>query len=101
MAEQAGELSTVLTDQEIKNLQRQSRRENLGRAWFKFSRNPLSIVGGVTVLIVLLLAIFAPYVTPYPEHAQSLSPTSTMLVNHRVGSTPLVRTCRAGTYSPS
>ncbi|MCK4725128.1 MAG: hypothetical protein KAT29_04975, partial [Anaerolineales bacterium] len=61
MAVQARELSPVLTDQQLKELQRQSRRENLGRSWFKFSRNPLSIVGGVTVLIVLLLAIFAPY----------------------------------------
>ena len=69
MAVQARELSPVLTDQQLKELQRQSRRENLGRSWFKFSRNPLSIVGGVTVLIVLLLAIFAPYITPYPEHA--------------------------------
>lgn len=69
MAEQARKSTLVLTDQQLKELQRQSGRENLGRAWFKFSRNPLSIIGGVTVLIVVLLAIFAPYVTPYPEHA--------------------------------
>ncbi len=69
MAEQARESTLVLTDQQLKELKRQSGRENLGRAWFKFSRNPLSIIGGVTVLIVVLLAIFAPYVTPYPEHA--------------------------------
>lgn len=69
MAEHARESTLVLTDQQLKELKRQSGRENLGRAWFKFSRNPLSIIGGVTVLIVVLLAIFAPYVTPYPEHA--------------------------------
>ena len=69
MAEQARESIPVLTDQQLKELQRQSGRENLGRSWFKFSRNPLSIIGGVTTLIVVLLAIFAPYVTPYPEHA--------------------------------
>jgi len=68
-AEQARESIPVLTDQQFKELQRQSGRENLARAWFKFSRNPLSIIGGVTTLIVILLAIFAPYVTPYPEHA--------------------------------
>ncbi|KPK06603.1 MAG: D-ala-D-ala transporter subunit [Anaerolineae bacterium SG8_19] len=50
-------------------MRRDSRRENLGRAWYKFSRNPLSIVGAVTILIILLLAIFAPYVVPYPDHA--------------------------------
>ena len=43
--------------------------ENLGRNWYKFSRNPLSIVGLCTVLIVVFLAVFAPWVTPYPEHA--------------------------------
>jgi len=69
MAQQARELTSPISAQQLKKLQRDSRRESLGRAWFKFSRNPLSIFGGVTVLIVVLLAIFAPYVTPYPEHA--------------------------------
>jgi peptide/nickel transport system permease protein len=70
MAHQAGELSSTLTVHEIEKLRRESRRENLGRAWYKFSRNPLSIVGGATILLILLLAVFAPYVTPYPDHAQ-------------------------------
>jgi peptide/nickel transport system permease protein len=69
MTQQAGELTSGVTLGQIKQLQRQTRRENLGRAWYKFSRNSLSIVGGVTVLIIVLLAIFAPFVTPYPEHA--------------------------------
>lgn len=69
MAQQASELTSSVSVQQLKKLQRDSRRESLGRGWYKFSRNPLSIVGGVTVLIILLLAIFAPYVTPYPEHA--------------------------------
>jgi peptide/nickel transport system permease protein len=43
--------------------------ENLGRNWYKFSRNPMSIVGLVTVLLVVFLAVFAPWVAPYPEHA--------------------------------
>ena len=51
-------------------LQRSSRRENLGRSWYKFSRNPLSVAGLLIVATVILLAVFAPYVTPYPEHAQ-------------------------------
>lgn len=69
MAEQAVDLPGTITDEELKRLRRDSRRENLGRAWYKFSRNPLSIVGAVTILIILLLAIFAPYVVPYPDHA--------------------------------
>jgi len=69
MVGQAADLPGTITDEELKRLQRDSRRENLGRAWYKFSRNPLSIVGGVTVLIIILLAIFAPYIVPYPDHA--------------------------------
>ena len=63
------EFATTLTVQQIKQLERESRRENLGRAWYKFSRNTLSIVGMATVLVLVLLAIFAPWVTPYPKHA--------------------------------
>lgn len=58
-----------LSAQQIKQLARVSSRENWGRSWYKFSRNPLSVVGLVTVVAVVLLAIFAPFVTPYPRHA--------------------------------
>ncbi len=69
MAEQAVDLPGTLTEEQLKDLRRESRRENLGRAWYKFSRNPLSTVGGVTIVIILALAIFAPYIVPYPDHA--------------------------------
>jgi len=55
--------------QQIKNMERASRRQNIGRSWYKFSRNPLSVVGIATVALVIMLAIFAPYVAPYPKHA--------------------------------
>jgi peptide/nickel transport system permease protein len=55
--------------QQIKQLESDSRRQNLGRAWYKFSRNKLSVVGLVTVVVLVLLAILAPYVTPFPRHA--------------------------------
>ncbi len=69
MAEQAVDLPGTITEEQLKDLRRDSRRENLGRAWYKFSRNPLSTVGGVTIVIILALAIFAPYIVPYPDHA--------------------------------
>lgn len=69
MAEQAVDLPGTITEEQLKDLRRESRRENLGRAWYKFSRNPLSIIGGATILIIILLAIFAPYIVPYPDHA--------------------------------
>ena len=70
MAEQAKSLDPAAINLETwKKLERRSRRENLGRSWYKFTRNPLSVVGLVTVGLVIFLAVFAPYVTPYPEHA--------------------------------
>jgi len=58
------------------------------RAWYKFSRNPLSVVGLGIVGIIVLAAAFAPFVTPYPQHARafvdfanaSLAPSSTYLL---------------------
>ncbi len=41
------------------------------RSWYRFSRNPLSVVGLVVVVLIFLLAILAPFVTPYPRHAVS------------------------------
>ncbi len=61
--------SLTFTEQQIKQLQRESRSENLGRAWYKFSHNALSLVGLIIVIMLILLAVFAPYVTPYPKHA--------------------------------
>ncbi len=45
------------------------RFNNIKRNWYKFSRNPLSVIGLITVIIVILIAIFAPYFSPYPESA--------------------------------
>ena len=39
------------------------------RAWYRFARNPLSVAGLVVIVLIVLLAIFAPVVTPYPGHA--------------------------------
>lgn len=62
--------TTTLTTSQINDLRRQNRQENWGRAWYKFSRNPLSLIGLAGVLLVALAAIFAPYITPYPEHVK-------------------------------
>ena len=65
-----GELSGPITREQVTDLQRKHRRENWGRSWYKFSRNSLSVIGGTTILVIVLLAIFAPWVAPYPEHAK-------------------------------
>ena len=38
------------------------------KSYYKFSRNPLSVIGLVIVTFVVLLAFLAPYITPFPEH---------------------------------
>jgi len=40
---------------------------NLKRKWYKFSRNPLSIIGLIIVSIILFFAVFAPFLTVHPE----------------------------------
>ncbi len=45
------------------------RVDSFNKAWYKFSMNWLSILGLAMVLAIVFLAIFAPYVTPYPQHA--------------------------------
>jgi peptide/nickel transport system permease protein len=47
----------------------EKQKDKFDQAWYKFTRNRLSIVGLVIVILVILMAIFAPYITPYPEHA--------------------------------
>ena len=39
------------------------------RNWYKFSKNPLSVLGLLIVTLIIVMAIFANHLTPYPEHA--------------------------------
>lgn len=39
------------------------------RAWHKFSQNYLSTLGLSLLTAIILLAILAPYIAPYPDHA--------------------------------
>ncbi|MBL8131705.1 MAG: ABC transporter permease [Anaerolineae bacterium] len=54
----------------LAQIERRNRRERWGRAWYKFSRNPLSVLGLIMVVTITLMAIFAPFVAPYPQHAE-------------------------------
>ena len=45
------------------------RVEALKKSWYKFSRNPLSMLGLIVVILVIFIAIFGPYIVPYPEDA--------------------------------
>ena len=45
------------------------RRENIRRGVIRFRSNPLSVIGLSALLILVLIAIIAPYVVPFPEDA--------------------------------
>jgi peptide/nickel transport system permease protein len=36
--------------------------------WHRFSRNPTALIGSVIVLIVVLAALLAPWISPHPDH---------------------------------
>jgi len=42
--------------------------EGLKRVWHRYSANKMSVVGLFIVLSVIILAILAPYISPYPKH---------------------------------
>jgi len=46
-----------------------ARWRGLSRAWYRYSRNPLHVLGLVILMLIGLAASLAPYITPYPEHA--------------------------------
>jgi len=45
------------------------KRINFSKGWYKFSRNPLSVLVLAILFIIIIVAVFAPYITPYPAHA--------------------------------
>ena len=52
--------------------------DNILIFWFKFKKNPFSIIGLIIVSIVILITIFAPFITPFPEHAGKVADFSNM-----------------------
>ena len=36
--------------------------------WHRFSRNPTALIGSIIVLIVVLAALLAPWISPHPDH---------------------------------
>lgn len=44
-------------------------RDSAKRTWYKFSQNKTSVFGLIIVVVVAILAIFQPWIAPYPDHA--------------------------------
>lgn len=43
--------------------------DNLRRKWHFFSNNPINVLGLIVVSAIIFIAIFAPFISPYPESA--------------------------------
>jgi len=67
-------------------------RYSFSKGWYKFSRNPLSVLGLIIIFLVILAAVLAPYITPYPEQAGPFT-------NFREASLPPSLTHLSGTDS--
>lgn len=50
-----------------KSLER--RYERLDRIVYRFRQNPASVLGLAIILLLVLVAVFAPYIAPYPQDA--------------------------------
>lgn len=44
------------------------RLSNAYQNWYRFSRNPTAVIGATIVILSILAAVFAPLITPHPEH---------------------------------
>lgn len=44
------------------------RLSNAYQNWYRFSRNPTAVIGATIVILAILAAILAPWITPHPEH---------------------------------
>ena len=48
---------------------RAEQKETMIKNWYKFSAGGVSVLGFAIVLLIILLAVFAPVIAPYPEDA--------------------------------
>lgn len=67
--------------EELRERVKEARIQSLKRLWYKFSRNPMSVVGLVLVIFITVCAVFAPQIAPYPRHAGAF-------VDYSVGASP-------------
>lgn len=62
------------------------KRRQFPEAWRKFKRNKRGVIGLGILLVLMLLGIFAPFLTPYQPNAQVLSESlQTSSIKHLMG----------------
>ncbi len=50
------------------NVTEQQALSNSWQTWYRFSRNPTAVIGALIVVVSILLALLASYITPFPDH---------------------------------
>lgn len=53
-----------------------ARLENWGRAFYRFRQSWLSVIGLAIVMALIVIAILAPYIVPYPDHVLGVTNTT-------------------------
>jgi len=59
----------MLNNMNMRRKKTQIKWEDLKRAWYNYSRNIISVLGLIGLLIIISIAIFANYLAPIPESA--------------------------------
>lgn len=57
-----------MSDTSLENSAQSERLSNAYQNWYRFSRNPTAVIGAAIVVICVLAALLAPWITPHPEH---------------------------------
>ena len=55
------------------------RRESWRRGWYRFSRNPTAVAGLAVTILVILIALLAPVIAPFPASAGTYVDFAAML----------------------
>lgn len=59
----------VLDSEELKKSARAARIRSMKEGWYRFSRNKTALFGLVVICILVFIAVFAPFLTPYEYDA--------------------------------
>lgn len=65
MMQKKDSINTVNT---AKETPKRDRWDEIKKLWYKFSLNKTSVIGLAIVMLVLILAVFQPWIAPYPSH---------------------------------
>lgn len=65
-----------MTDSALPRKDTSARRENWARAFYRFRQSALSVVGLGLVLVLILIALLAPWIVPHPDQVAGATNTT-------------------------